>query len=192
MADSRRVVWDEHNLQDNKQYFDTHPVTKPIDEPKTPYEPEKAMDEEGNFVNSDDEHLKVAKNPRQYDYHGNEIRVADDAQQWDEETKSFARRARAEAPVVSSPASASGPAMSFNNHANDHDSSPDQSDFKKRRVQHGLVLPPAPTEHERVSQEEAQHHAEFEHMRKAVYADEGAKFKEQLRLAKLQAEADEE
>lgn len=187
---NKHVVWDESNLQENKQYFEAHPVTRHIDEPKTPYEPEKAMDEEGNFVNSEDEAHKVEKNPRQYDYQGNVITSVSEDVSWDEETKSFARRARAAAPVVSG----SSNVLSFdttNNHANDKDSSPDQSEFKKRRIQQSLALSP-PSEAERVAKEEAQHHAEFEHMRKAVYADEGAKFKEQLRLAKQQAAEEEE
>lgn len=33
----RAIVWDETNLQQNAEYMRTHPVTKPIDEPKTPY-----------------------------------------------------------------------------------------------------------------------------------------------------------
>lgn len=34
---SRRVVWDEDNLEKNAEYQRQHPVTMHIDEPKTPY-----------------------------------------------------------------------------------------------------------------------------------------------------------
>ena len=215
-SERRRVVWDESNLEGNQAYFDANPVTRHIDEPKTPYEPERAMDEEGNFVDSDDEADKLAKNPKQhYDEHGNPLLPAggggnaaaaasgggvegeEGVGGWDDETKSFARRARMAAPVVGGAGASPSSPFYANNPQYDTASSPDQSGFKKRRLQlggeggGGLTLGAPPSAAEAKAREEAQHQAEFQHMRKAVYADEGANFKEQLRLARLQAEADE-
>jgi hypothetical protein len=157
----KRVVWDETNLNENAEWQASHPVTMKIDEPKTPYEPDRAMDEEGNFVDSDDEHHKHRVNPSS---------AAEDPE-WDEQTRDFARRAKAEAPVVHTPT---------------YDANQAPASFKKG----GLSLDTsAPANN---SHAEEQHKAEFQHMRKAVYADEGAKFKAMLAQSKnLEDEEDE-
>eukprot|EP00656_Telonema_subtile_P027672 TRINITY_DN29801_c0_g1_i1.p1 TRINITY_DN29801_c0_g1~~TRINITY_DN29801_c0_g1_i1.p1 ORF type:complete len:166 (+),score=48.06 TRINITY_DN29801_c0_g1_i1:164-661(+) len=160
----KRVVWDESNLNDNAEWQAANPVTMKIDEPKTPYEPDRAMDEEGNFVDSDDEHHKSKVNPGSS--------TAAENPEWDENTRDFARRARAEAPVVHTPT---------------YDANQGATDFKKG----GLSLDTSAPAND--SHAEEQHKAEFQHMRKAVYADEGAKFKAMLANAKnLEDEEDEE
>ncbi|KEG15246.1 hypothetical protein DQ04_00131050 [Trypanosoma grayi] len=54
MAQRKRVLWDEENLEENEEYRRLHPVTMRITEPKTPYAYEE-FDEEGNFIDGSKE-----------------------------------------------------------------------------------------------------------------------------------------
>lgn len=162
----KHVVWDEDNLVHNAEWQAANPVTMKIDEPKTPYEPDRAMTEEGDFVDSDDEHHKRRVNPHSH----HEVDPNDP--EWDEKTRDFARRARAEAPVVHTPTTDHG-----------HDAASIKGGGLSLDVHHTGSH----------SHAEEQHRAEFEHMRKAVYADEGAKFKAMLAKQKeLEKEEEEE
>lgn len=76
MAQRKRVVWDEGNLANNEEYRKLHPVTMKIDEPKTPYHPSVAIEEEGTF---DEEHIEKGT--------------------WDPEVNAIARKVKLEAPL---------------------------------------------------------------------------------------------
>lgn len=48
MPERKKVVWDEGNLTQNEEYRRLHPVTMKIDEPKTPYCFNSALEEDEN------------------------------------------------------------------------------------------------------------------------------------------------
>eukprot|EP00758_Cryptobia_borreli_P004624 Tbor_TRINITY_DN4490_c0_g2::TRINITY_DN4490_c0_g2_i1::g.8024::m.8024/K16833/PPP1R2, IPP2; protein phosphatase inhibitor 2 len=160
MNEQRHVVWDEENLEKNAEYHRENPVTKPIDEPKTPFEPSRQLDEEGDFIDSDDEAYKkiVSGTPEEL---------------WDKKTMDFVRRARASVPVSVDEKEQK---VSTETHA------------RGKRVR--LTIDTEPTTDMKVNKDESLAKKEFNHMRKAVYADEGAKFRA-LR-AKLQSEEKED
>lgn len=133
MPERKRVEWDEANLASNAQYQRDNPVTKHIDEPKTPYVYPEDEDRDENDSCSPIEEV---------------------AQQWDENANRYAHQLKeklandtARAPVA--PISQSGrPAL-------------------------------VPMATMRQIQDERQQET-FRKMRKAVYADEGKRFKELL------------
>ncbi|CCW59541.1 unnamed protein product [Phytomonas sp. EM1] len=129
----RHVEWDEANLIANAEYHRLHPVTKPIDEPKTPY----VYGDDGGMDTDEDERKEAPH---------------DDS--WDPSTNLFVRKLKEKIqdstdgkPVA--PISSSGRPM---------------------------LLPGTATG----ELEKKKHEHEFKMMRRAVYADEGIKFREML------------
>jgi hypothetical protein len=92
-----------------------------------------------------------------------------------------------EAPVLREVPEAEGAKQNNNNNQNDDDDANQQQQLKKRPV--GLKLH-AVTEEDQAAAAQLRHDAEFKTMRKAVYRDEGMKFREMMK--KAQQEKDEE
>ena len=148
----RAVVWDEQNLHDNEEYHKLHPVTKPIDEPKTPYEPNRAMNEEGEFIDEDGEVLDPSESENS---------------SWDSKINAVAHDAKLHAccsPVLPPP-----PA----------DAPPVEGPPSKRPRAKISIQSHVPEEIVKAANEK-RHNVEFKQMRKVVYADEGNKFKQML------------
>jgi len=165
-----RVVWDEKNLKENAEWQAAHPVTMKIDEPKTPYN-----HDDGEYSEEDDEGGI-----------GEPKHVGDSRSGWaDAAYNHLATRARHEASGA-----LRGPSTDV---AVPAAAATDDAPPRKRA---GVALPAlatAPVDEAAAERAEREREHEFRHMRKAVYADEGAKFKALLaKGAKCQVDSDEE
>jgi hypothetical protein len=148
------VVWDETNLEANKKYFEENPVTMKITEPPTPYhyEDHTAPPEEAHFHESEAETGEAAA-----------FRPTANAS-WDPKFTETARLAKLTAPVLST---STEPPVETNAETG-------QIGGKRPRPAIKLAVAEPDPEEERKKKE-----AEFKHMRKAVYAEEGKLFKKQ-------------
>jgi hypothetical protein len=170
----RGIQWDENNLDANAEWHRENPVTMHIDEPKTPYN----YDDGEYPVDSDDDEAQAGT--------------------WaDASYNHLAAKSRHEAPVTGADPKA---------HRAEAAATTDATDAAEAgqpapRPKLTLALDPAPapagapgeapTGGE--SPEKQQDRAVFNHMRKAVYADEGKKFLAMRNaLANVDDEEDEE
>jgi len=220
----RAVIFDEDNLRQNKEWHDAHPVTKHIDEPKTPYHTD-----EGEYVDEDDkEQLAQLEREQAHIEHqtrentqknkligvaggddGNNIsqnknssRQENASDGWtDAAYNKIGSEALRNQPLTFTSVA---PSTSNNSKQNNEDSAAPAVVMPERRVRDdenssntkkkpiGLKL----NEFSEAQQEEAEkarHDAEFKTMRKAVYRDEGMKFREMLKAAQnAQDDEDEE
>jgi hypothetical protein len=146
----RGIQWDETNLHENAEWLKAHPVTKHIDEPKTPY-----AEDDGNYPDEDDDDDATA-----------------DTSWADAPYNALAAKARLETPAVDTPTTVK------MHRTEEIDASAPTAARKARGLSIPLVVPhpPAPAEEAEPDEDKQQHEAEFRSMRKAVYADEGKKF----------------
>ena len=174
-----RVVWDEANLQSNAEWHAAHPVTMRIDEPKTPYNYD-----DGEYSDDDDGKEGTGKHEGDghsswSDAHYNHLAVQ----------ARHAAAGAAAAPVGVGARGGDVPSASVTAVAGE-----EAGGGAPPRKRAGVALPALATapvdETAARERDEAEKTQEFKHMRKAVYADEGAKFR--ALLAKTAADDEDE
>lgn len=157
----KQVVWDESNLAQNEEYRRLNPVLMKIDEPKTPF-----CHDDGSYVD-DEAHAESD---------GEDGGLKDGT--WDPKVNYLARRVKNETPMVR-----------VDDLPEVHTPADCETSGQKERKRPKLVIKSEADVLSRSQElEKRQHDAEFRAMRKAVYADEGAKFKKLLHASPEEAE----
>ena len=195
----KRVVWDETNLADNEEYRRLHPVTMRIDEPKTPFVHEDGSSHALLEEHCEESHTAPEGKPSSSTLESSgtfeEALEKQDAEEegncpgstWDPQVNAIAHHARVSAPHCHATSSSSQSAGSNSTESTSQPTTTAGSSNNKR-ARPVAISTDAVDEADVEKREQEQAEATFKRMRKAVYADEGAKFRSLLG----QAVADDE